>query len=118
MKRFLLAALMVVLFSAPAIADMAKSERGEYRGMSDGFNSFMNDNEYFYHVHNHKLGIDDPYGLGLDMKIFDLKGLVDDSNKLFSGFLDSINYEYRYDFNNDNHTNYLVLKVDISNIFK
>ena len=53
--------------------------------------------------------LDDPYGVGLDVKLFEF-----DKNS----FLDSINVEARYDFNNQSVSTYGVLSLDLTRIFK
>lgn len=53
--------------------------------------------------------LDLPYGVGADVKLIDLTKVVE-----YKGILDSINAEYKYDMNNQSHSIFGVVKIDLT----
>lgn len=107
MKKFLLTLLAVLLMVSPAISAETGKKFFHRHNYVD-----LNDNDI----------IDNPYGVGLDLKVYDFKklneGLKEGKIKKVTSFLDSINIENKYDFENDIYSVYAVVSVDVTSIFQ
>ncbi len=117
MKKLLLVAMAVALIcgcSAPAEA--AETGRGVYVTPYKPLTRVLNNNKYLYHSHEYdQFKLKYEYGLGLDVKVYDFR--KNSQNKV-TQFLDSINIENKYDFNNENFSTYLVLSIDLTPLWQ
>jgi len=121
--------LVAGLFLLTSVVFAEETTRGNYTTPSTRLSDVLNNNEYIYHTHGYTdnnttyATYDDPYGLGLDVKVFDLKKFVTTSNasertKKNLSFLDSINLENKYDFNNQSYGVFLTLSVDLTSLYQ
>jgi len=105
MKRLIIALAVVVLMAGFAFAD--QTGRGEYTTPWDPMTNWLNDNEHFYHSHEYD-GIDDMLGIGVDVKLWSFDEVP---------VLDNISAEGRYDFNNDISAGFIVLGIDLTDLW-
>ena len=123
MKRVLILTMIILLTLIGVVcAENIETSRGNYKTSYQPLTNFLNNNNCF--LHSHMVDIptyDNPFGFGADVKIYEFPFEQEKGINAFKkplGFLDSFNTEYRYDSNNQSHSVFFVLSVDISNLFK
>lgn len=123
MRKFVIVTMLIALVACVGCVKNAEANttgRGVYTTPYAGLTTFLNENDCFYHSHEYtdEKGIDNPYGIGLDIKVFDFKKLNKEKDNKILGFLDSINIENKYDFNNENYSVFAVLSIDLTSLFQ
>jgi len=103
MKKFLLVGLLLALV---VVAGCAKDAEARGCGRRSKVSCCYVDEQ------------DNPYGVGFDIKVYDFKKLNEEKQNKLLGFLDAINIENKYDFNNNSYSVFAVLSVDITSLFQ
>ena len=109
MKKMLVF-MAIMLVATVCLAD--QTSRGNYTTPITPLTSWLNNNNSFLHDHSYtdnQFDLDNSLGLGADIKVYDFKEIP--NARAFA--LDSIDVEYKYDFNNEVHSVYGVLNLDL-----
>ena len=106
MKTIAIVVVALFLFVGIAIAVNEATSRGIYTTPIVPLTNWLNGNDQFYHGHDYKMHEREmQLGLGLDVELYKLSKST------------SVGTEYKYDFNNQEHSVYGVVSISLPEMF-
>ena len=107
MKVLVLLVSALLLVSAVSFAE--DTSRGVYTTPIPAFTQWLNTNDDIYHSHAYdKYTPKNAYGLGLDVNLWNVN----------MGIIDKVGTQYKYDFNNEVHSVYVVGSIDLTKLYQ